>query len=50
VVKVFQGAGLDGFQREVRKHFDKTYLRKPRASRDRSREHYLVAKGFRAAD
>ncbi|HEX6138104.1 MAG TPA: RlmE family RNA methyltransferase [Casimicrobiaceae bacterium] len=49
VVKVFQGAGLDAFQREAREHFDKTYLRKPRASRDRSREHYLVAKGFRAA-
>ncbi len=48
VVKVFQGAGLDGFQREVRKHFDKTWLRKPKASRDRSREHYLVAKGLRA--
>ena len=48
VVKVFQGAGLDAFQRDVRGHFTKTYLRKPRASRDRSREHYLVAKGLRA--
>jgi len=46
VVKVFQGAGLDAFQREFRRHFTKTYLRKPKASRDRSREHYLVGKGF----
>jgi len=47
VVKVFQGAGLDAFQRAVRVHFDKVYLRKPKASRDRSREHYVVAKGRR---
>ena len=45
VVKVFQGAGLDQFQREVRPYFGKVYLRKPKASRDRSREHYVVAKG-----
>jgi 23S rRNA (uridine2552-2'-O)-methyltransferase len=48
VVKVFQGTGLDAFQRAARSHFTKTYLRKPKASRDRSREHYLVAKGWRA--
>ena len=47
VVKVFQGAGLDAFQREVRGDFRNAYLRKPKASRDRSREHYLVGKGFR---
>ena len=45
MVKVFQGAGLDQFQREVRPYFSKVYLRKPKASRDRSREHYVVAKG-----
>jgi 23S rRNA (uridine2552-2'-O)-methyltransferase len=49
VVKVFQGAGLDAFQREVRGDFMNAYLRKPKASRDRSREHYLVGKGFRGA-
>ena len=48
VVKVFQGAGLDAFQRAVGVHFTKTWLRKPKASRDRSRERYLVAKGARA--
>ena len=46
VVKVFQGAGLDAFQRAVRESFGKAYLRKPKASRDRSREHYVVARGF----
>lgn len=45
VVKVFQGGGLDQFQRDVRPFFSKVYLRKPKASRDRSREHYVVAKG-----
>lgn len=45
VVKVFQGAGLDPFQRAVRSRFTKVYLRKPKASRDRSREHFVVAKG-----
>lgn len=49
VVKVFQGAGLDDFQRTVRSRFAKVYLRKPKASRDRSREHFIVAKGLRAA-
>ncbi len=50
VVKLFQGAGVDAFQRDVRRHFTKTYLRKPKASRDRSREHYLVAKGLRTPE
>ena len=48
VVKVFQGSGLEPFQRAVRSHFNKVYLRKPKASRDRSREHYVVAKGILA--
>jgi len=50
VVKVFQGAGLDAFQRAVRGHFTKVYLRKPKASRDRSREHYVVARNRLASD
>ncbi|HMA32393.1 MAG TPA: RlmE family RNA methyltransferase [Casimicrobiaceae bacterium] len=49
VVKVFQGAGLAEYKREVERHFTKVYLRKPKASRDRSREHYVVAKGRRQA-
>ena len=47
IVKVFQGAGLAEFERAVREHFAKVYLRKPRASRDRSREMFVVAKGAR---
>jgi 23S rRNA (uridine2552-2'-O)-methyltransferase len=43
-VKVFQGAGLAEFQRAVQTRFDKVYVRKPKASRDRSREIFLVAK------
>lgn len=47
-VKVFQGGGFDAFQREAAAHFGKTYVRKPAASRDRSREVFVVGKGFRA--
>ena len=45
-VKVFQGSGLAEFERAVKTRFDKVYLRKPKASRDRSRELFVVAKGF----
>ena len=44
VVKVFQGAGLAEFQHAVGERFAKTYVRKPKASRDRSREVCVVAK------
>ena len=50
VVKVFQGSGLDAFQQAVRRRFDSVRLRKPKASRDRSREHYVVARGLRATE
>jgi 23S rRNA (uridine2552-2'-O)-methyltransferase len=46
VVKAFQGEGFVEFQRSVKIHFAKVYVRKPKASRDRSREVYLVGKGF----
>ena len=48
VVKVFQGAGCDAYIKDVRTSFDKLMIRKPAASRSRSREVYLVAKGFKA--
>lgn len=48
VIKAFQGEGFAEFQRQVQQHFDKVYVRKPKASRDRSREVYLVAKGRKA--
>ena len=46
-VKVFQGEGSDEFLRDVRSSFEKVMIRKPEASRPRSREVYLVAKGFK---
>ncbi|MBS0418864.1 MAG: 23S rRNA (uridine(2552)-2'-O)-methyltransferase RlmE [Proteobacteria bacterium] len=46
-VKVFQGAGSDAYIKDVRSSFDKVLVRKPAASRPRSREVYLVAKGFK---
>ena len=46
VVKAFQGAGFPEFQRTMQGRFGKVYSRKPKASRDRSREVYLVAKGL----
>ena len=48
-VKLFQGAGLAEFQRRVQAQFVKVYVRKPKASRDRSREVFVVAKGFERA-
>lgn len=47
VVKVFQGEGFDPFVREVRASFETVRVRKPRASRPRSPEVYVVACGHR---
>ena len=47
VVKAFQGEGFAQFRRSIEAHFAKAYVRKPKASRDRSREVYLVAKGLK---
>ncbi|MDX5372566.1 MAG: 23S rRNA (uridine(2552)-2'-O)-methyltransferase RlmE [Pseudomonadaceae bacterium] len=46
-VKVFQGEGSEAFLKDVRSSFEKVMVRKPEASRPRSREVYLVAKGFK---
>ena len=48
VAKVFQGAGSDAFVKDLRTSFDKVLVRKPAASRPRSREVYVVAKGLKA--
>ncbi|WP_298636872.1 23S rRNA (uridine(2552)-2'-O)-methyltransferase RlmE [uncultured Umboniibacter sp.] len=45
--KVFQGVGYEEYLKEVRESFDKVLIRKPAASRPRSREVYLVGKGFK---
>lgn len=47
VVKVFQGEGFDEYLREIRSLFNVVKVRKPEASRDRSREVYIVATGYR---
>jgi len=47
VAKVFQGEGFDAYLNDVRSAFSKVMIRKPKASRARSREVYIVAKGFR---
>jgi 23S rRNA (uridine2552-2'-O)-methyltransferase len=46
VAKVFQGAGSDAFLKDLRTSFEKVLIRKPAASRARSREVYMVGKGF----
>lgn len=45
LVKLFQGEGFDDFVAQVRGRFRKVQFRKPKASRARSREVYLVARG-----
>jgi len=50
VVKVFQGAGSDAFLKDLRSSFGKVLVRKPAASRPRSREVYVVARGFEPKD
>ncbi len=46
VVKVFQGEGFDAFLKEVRDSFQRVAIRKPKASRPRSREVYIVARNY----
>jgi 23S rRNA (uridine2552-2'-O)-methyltransferase len=48
LVKVFQGSGFDALVAEVRRRFVQVMIRKPEASRSRSSEVYLVAKGLKA--
>jgi 23S rRNA (uridine2552-2'-O)-methyltransferase len=47
LVKVFQGEGFDEYLAQVRSSFSSVKTRKPDASRARSREVYLLAKGFK---
>jgi len=47
LIKVFHGEGFDEYLKEVRQQFEKVQMRKPASSRDRSREQYLLARGFR---
>jgi len=47
VAKVFQGEGFDQYLKDMRTSFDKVVTRKPDSSRARSREVYLLGKGFK---
>jgi len=46
LVKVFNGEGIDVFKQELRKDFKTLIVRKPKASRPRSPEIYLLARGY----
>jgi 23S rRNA (uridine2552-2'-O)-methyltransferase len=46
VVKLFQGQGSDEYLRDVRSSFRQVKIRKPKASRARSKEVYVVARNF----
>ncbi len=47
VMKVFQGAGFQQLLADARRAFEGVRMRKPKASRQRSSETYLVARGLR---
>ncbi len=50
VVKTFQGSGFPALLGSMRRRFASVISRKPEASRDRSAEMYLVARGYRRSD
>ena len=50
LVKVFQGEGFDPFLADVRAAFGNVRIVKPRASRPRSREVYVLARGLNRTD
>ena len=47
LIKVFQGAGFEDYMKQMRGVFQKVAIRKPKASRDRSRELYLLGRGLK---
>lgn len=47
LVKLFQGEGFDDYLNSLKQHFSRLVMRKPKASRNRSREIYALATGFR---
>lgn len=46
LVKVFQGSGFDEVRRGLQAEFARVAARKPQASRPRSREVYMLARGY----
>jgi 23S rRNA (uridine2552-2'-O)-methyltransferase len=47
LVKVFQGEGFEDYMKRMRATFSKVSARKPEASRDKSREVYLLGRGVK---
>ncbi|MEP1742690.1 MAG: 23S rRNA (uridine(2552)-2'-O)-methyltransferase RlmE [Kangiellaceae bacterium] len=47
LVKVFQGSGFDEYLKSVKQSFNQVKIRKPKASRARSREVYIFAQGLK---
>ena len=47
MVKVFEGEGIGEFKQVLASEFEKVKVRKPKASRSRSREFYLLAEKYR---
>ncbi len=47
LVKLFQGEGFTEYQKQLREYFSRLVMRKPKASRARSREIYALATGFK---
>ncbi len=47
LVKLFQGEGFEEYSKELKSSFSRVVMRKPKASRPRSREIYALATGFR---
>ncbi len=47
LVKLFHGEGFEAYYQDVQSHFTKVIIRKPKASRPRSNEVYILAKGFK---
>ena len=47
LVKLFQGEGFDDYQKALKQNFKRVVMRKPKASRARSREIYALATGYK---
>ena len=47
LVKLFQGEGFDAYQKDLKQDFKRVVMRKPKASRARSREIYALATGYK---
>lgn len=47
LIKVFHGEGFEELHRMARSQFEKVSMKKPKASRPRSREVYMLARGYK---